>query len=298
MNTRILVALACLPAAALAQIQILPPPSPARFPSLEVTGDTILGDEPDDTVTINAGALMAPNATGTDPVEIANNGTLDARYGLSAYSIVSGSTPATTTPLWERTVTSLSGSGTTATLVLASSVSPNPTGKLIALWNCNPASWNGLYVVTAFNGTNTLTLDTTKTATYVSGGRVALTKPIAKFSATAVGRWIGTLQCAAYDPVTSDSGEWLGRVSTTFTTSGTYSQSYALSPAFTDPLTNRDSSIHMMACAPVGNVTYLVVFRGYYNGNSAIYYNTGNFRLLGIKQGSVAVTAPTFDYVP
>lgn len=298
MNTRILLSLAWMPAAALAQIQILPPPSPGTFPSLEVTGDTILGDEPADSVTVNAGTFVAPNATGTSSTAISNNSSLDARYGLSAYSIVSGSTPASTTPMWERTVTSLSGSGTTATLVLATPVSPNPTGKLIAIWNCNPSSWNGLYVVNAFNGTNTLTLDTPKTATYVSGARAALTKPIAKFSANAVGRWLGTVQYAAYDPVTNNSGEWFGRVNATFTTSGTFSHSYAQSPIITDPLTNQDTGIHMMACAPVGNTAYLVVFRGYYNGNSGYYYNSGTFRLLGTKQGGVTVTAPTSDYTP
>lgn len=49
--------------------------------NVQVNGNVTLGDASGDTLTINAGTLTAPNATGTNSNSVANVGTLDTRYG-------------------------------------------------------------------------------------------------------------------------------------------------------------------------------------------------------------------------
>lgn len=48
--------------------------------SVALNGDTSLGDASGDTLTINAGTVTAPNASGTSSTSIANIATTDARY--------------------------------------------------------------------------------------------------------------------------------------------------------------------------------------------------------------------------
>lgn len=49
--------------------------------STSANGNTTLGDASGDTLTINAGTVTAPNATGTSSTSISNLATLDTRYG-------------------------------------------------------------------------------------------------------------------------------------------------------------------------------------------------------------------------
>lgn len=93
MNTKILVALACLPAAALAQIQITIPKAAwtGTITNLAVSGNTILGGASSDSLEVNAGTFIAPNANGTTQNSISNISTLDGRYGpASVNSIPTG----------------------------------------------------------------------------------------------------------------------------------------------------------------------------------------------------------------
>ena len=58
--------------------------------SFATTGNTTLGDASGDTLTINAGTVTAPNATGTSSTSISNLATLDTRYATPVTSISTG----------------------------------------------------------------------------------------------------------------------------------------------------------------------------------------------------------------
>lgn len=51
--------------------------------TLEVTGNTTLGDASGDSVTVNAGTFTAPNATGTGSTAVANVGALNGLFGAT-----------------------------------------------------------------------------------------------------------------------------------------------------------------------------------------------------------------------
>ena len=55
--------------------------------STTANGNTTLGDASGDTLTINAGTVTAPNATGTSSTSISNLATLDTRYATPVTSI-------------------------------------------------------------------------------------------------------------------------------------------------------------------------------------------------------------------
>ena len=55
--------------------------------STTANGNTTLGDASGDTLTINAGSVTAPNATGTSSTSISNLATLDIRYATPITSI-------------------------------------------------------------------------------------------------------------------------------------------------------------------------------------------------------------------
>lgn len=90
MNTRILLSLACLPAAALGQIQITVPQTAwtGTVTNLNVTGNTTLGDASSDSLEVNAGTFTAPNANGTSPSSISNIGTPDGKYGPASVTTI------------------------------------------------------------------------------------------------------------------------------------------------------------------------------------------------------------------
>jgi hypothetical protein len=74
------------------------PASPTISANLTVNGNTTLGDASGDSLTINAGTITAPGASGTGSTAVANVGTLDARYPqLGRTSTISNYTGHTTT---------------------------------------------------------------------------------------------------------------------------------------------------------------------------------------------------------
>ena len=56
--------------------------------STSANGNTTLGDASGDTLTINAGTVTAPNASGTSSTSVSNIGTLDTRYPVIFSSVL------------------------------------------------------------------------------------------------------------------------------------------------------------------------------------------------------------------
>ena len=250
-------------------------------------------------VTLNGTANTAPNQTAASGSSLMTRDLGDARYGIDGNMVaMTGGRSAANKQAWERLVSTLSGNGTAATLTLTANLPADPTGKLVAIWNSTPATWNGLYVVAAWNGSNTLTLTTTKTATYTSGGRVALAFPVAKFTSAGVGRFLGSVTLAAYDSASGlNSAAQFAAFTVETTTGGAVYNSGAYDLSGSDPISGVAANSFRIACAPVANVYYLVYFRGFYNGNSSSYLGTHYFRMIG-HNSNMTVTAPTTDYLP
>jgi len=197
--------------------------------------------------------------------------------------------------LWERAVATLSGNGSTGTLTCTYAPSADPTGLLVAITGASPASWNGVYKVTAYNSTTgAMSFATTNTATYVSGGKVSRFLPLVKITGTGDAEITGTLTA-----LSSNSGT-INCAHTTFgsayarcqagTIVGNYFAGYTgANNAIQDP-TNYGSPAWWTGSYREDGAAYWGVMRFYYNGQSSMTPNVVTWLYEGIPSGPGTIT--------
>ena len=96
--------------------------------STSANGNTTLGDASGDTLTINAGTVTAPNASGTSSTSIANIGTTDARYPVIYNSVLASDFIVTSSTVFADTGISASGPAGTYRISMGVSGCESATG--------------------------------------------------------------------------------------------------------------------------------------------------------------------------
>lgn len=197
--------------------------------------------------------------------------------------------------MWERAVSTLSGNGTTGSLVCTYLPSGDPTGRLIAITGSNPTSWNGVYKVTGYNSTTgVITFATTNTATYVSGGRVARFLPLVKITGTGEAEVTGTLTAITSNAGATNCahtifGSAYVRCVAGAATANYYAGYTGVTNQIYDP-TTYGSPTWWTGSYREGGAAYWGIMRFYYNAQSGMTPTVASWVLQGMTSGAGTIT--------